>query len=67
MEAPGRHVGTDGRGATSRARAQVVEVLEKKMFGRSTVGDAVNPCTRRVRPPLWNCAPQWGWAVARYV
>ena len=48
-------------------REGVVEVLERRMFNRSTVGDADNPCIRRVRPPLWNCKNHWGWAAARYL
>ena len=48
-------------------RDGVVEVIERRMFNRSTMGDADNPCLRRVRPPLWSCKAHWGWAAARYV
>jgi hypothetical protein len=45
----------------------IVEVLERRMFNRSIIGDADNPCIRRVRPPLWSCKERWGWAAARYL
>lgn len=45
----------------------LIEVTERFMFNQSTVGDHVNPCIRRVRPPTWSCKPRWGWAAARYL
>ena len=46
----------------------LIEVTERFMFNQSaTVGEATNPCIRRVRPPVWSCKPRWGWAAARYL
>tara|TARA_B110001452_G_C15232565_1_gene426872 strand:- start:307 stop:2625 length:2319 start_codon:yes stop_codon:yes gene_type:complete len=49
-------------------RDRLVEVLERHSFNEtSRVGDADNPCIRRVRKPHWHCPKEWGWAVARYL
>lgn len=54
--------------ALRQAQAEgLVEILERRMFNASTVGDEVNPCIRRVRAPMWNCKNTWGWAAARYL
>ena len=54
--------------AIEKALAEgLIELTERYMFNQSTVGDALNPCIRRVRPPFWNCKKHWGWAAARYI
>ena len=54
--------------ALRQAQAEgLVEILERRMFNASTVGDEVNPCIRRFRAPMWNCKNTWGWAAARYL
>ena len=54
--------------AIEKAMAEgLIELTERFMFNASTVGDAVNPCIRRIRPPFWNCKKHWGWAAARYL
>ena len=53
--------------AIEKALAEgTIELTEQFMFNASAVGDALNPCIRRIRPPFWNCKKRWGWAAARY-
>ena len=56
----------DGPGvALRKAEARgLLNITSWNMYNRT---QKENPCIRRVRPPMWHCANNWGWALGRYM